>query len=269
MERPFIFIECKTTYRNEFEVTEGRQPTYALFFLKEGSFRIKLQGSEHIVKEGDCLLLSDDLDFFRAVIDPISFVYLKFRTNPKCPFSVDIPLGIVKFNNKERFIDSIEKYQRISEAKNSAVIYYREHLLEDILLQAFAECDRSLSNAALIESIDDEIANCHNIIAKNAANYIRSNLDKKLSVADICRAVSTNPSTLNFQMRKEFSLSTAAYTEKVKMNSARSLLRNTTYSVGEIAERCGYDNIYYFSSLFKKYHDITPTEYRKNYKKEM
>lgn len=266
MEKPFVFIECKTTSRDEFEMTEGRQPTYALFFLKKGSFRIKLDDKENIVKENDCIILPDDIDFFRTVIEPISFIYLKFKINPKCNFKIDVPYGIVRFKNHRRFRDSIEKYEKITEARGAAEIYYREHLLEDILLQAFAEQGAKNSIGSQFESIEDEVERCHDMVAKVAAQYILNNISSKITVDDLCRAASTNQSTLNFKMRKAFSMSSAAYVEHVRMSFARSLLRNTTYTIGEIASRCGYENIYYFSSVFSKCHDSSPTEYRNKYR---
>ena len=67
MEKPFEFIEYKMQRLDEFKITEGRQPTYALFFLKEGSFRLEINGKETNVSENDCVVLSDDLKFLRNV----------------------------------------------------------------------------------------------------------------------------------------------------------------------------------------------------------
>ena len=266
MERPFVFIECKTTWRKEFEVTSGRQPTYALFFLKKGSFKLTLDGSEHIVRERDCVIFSDDIDFFRTVIEPISFVYLKFKINPRCPFQVDIPLGMIHFKNCKRFIDSVEKYETLTEAQTPAAIYYREHLLEDILLQAFAEYKgRSLMDMHT-GNIEYKLEGCRDKIAKAAVQYIISHISEKLTVDLLCHVCGTNPSTLNFKLRKEFSASTAALIEKLRMSEARKLLRNTTFKINEIASRCGFENIYYFSSVFKKHHNTSPTEYRSRYR---
>ena len=266
MEKPFVFIEYKTTSRNEFEVTSGRQPTNALFFLKKGSFKLTIDGAERIVKDGDCVILSDDIDFFRTVIDPISFIYLKFKINPKCHFKVDIPFGIVSFENNSRFLDSIEKYESLAESQDPSVIYYREHLLEDILLQAFAEHKGSALADIHSGNSEFQIDSCKDEIARTALRYIISNISKKISVSTLCRIAETNPSTLNFKIRKAFSLSTAELIEQVRMNEARRLLRNSTYKISEVASRCGFENIYYFSSVFKKYHGIAPTEYRRNFR---
>ena len=264
MEKPFIFIECKMGWREEFRVTKGHQPTYALLFLKEGSFRLTIDGKETIVQKNDCAIFSDDLDFFRTVIDPIYFVYLKFRVNPKCPFRLQIPLGKVHFHDKNRFFDSIHKYEALMEAEDARAVYYREHLLEDILLQAFAENYQTPVIGSQFGQF--ELQNCHDEMVLQAATYILKNLSKKLYIKDVCQFVSTNPSTLNFKFQKELSCSVGDFITRARMQTARRLLRDTTYSIGKIASRSGFDNIYYFSAVFRKWHDSSPSEFRKQYR---
>ncbi len=48
-----------------------------------------------------------------------------------------------------------------------------------------------------------------------------------------------------------------------RMNRARELLKNTDFSVNEIAEKVGYSNSTYFYRVFKKENGVTPNEYRR------
>ena len=48
-----------------------------------------------------------------------------------------------------------------------------------------------------------------------------------------------------------------------RMELAAKLLKETLLTISEIAERCGYEDIYYFSKSFKKHHSISPGRYRK------
>lgn len=50
------------------------------------------------------------------------------------------------------------------------------------------------------------------------------------------------------------------------MVNAQSLLENTEYNIGEIAEIVGYDNPLYFSRVFKKEYGVSPAQYRKIWK---
>lgn len=258
MERPFIFIESKMAHREQFLTTKGRQPTYALLFLKEGTFSLNIDGKAEIIGAGDCAIFSDDIDFFRSVIEPISFVYIKFRPNPKCPFALPVPSGKWVFRNQKRFLDNIRQYESIMESTDSRHAYLREHLLEDILWQIFVECDGSAAEAT------DRTALCHDETVIAAIAYIREHLADKLSIKTICHAVGTNPSTLNFKFRRELSSSVGAFITEERMRQAKRLLIGTSYTIGAIATRCGYDNIYYFSTAFRQYYGESPSQFRQN-----
>ncbi len=48
-----------------------------------------------------------------------------------------------------------------------------------------------------------------------------------------------------------------------RMELAASFLKKPELTLTEIAERCGYEDIYYFNKSFKKYYSISPGKYRK------
>lgn len=258
MERPFIFIESKIACRNQFVMTAGRQPTFALLFIKEGRFSLDIDGRSETIGKGDCAIFSDDIDFFRSVIEPISFVYIKFRPNSKCPFALPIVSGKTVFRQTERFLDNIRRYEAIMESQDMRHAYLREHLLEDIFWQIFLESGGSAVDVA------DRTAVCHDATVRAAAAYIREHLDEKLSVNAICHRIGTNPSTLNFKFRRELSTSVGAFVTEERMRLAKRLLVGTSYTIGAIATRCGYDNIYYFSTVFRQQHGESPSSFRQN-----
>lgn len=58
-------------------------------------------------------------------------------------------------------------------------------------------------------------------------------------------------------------ISPAQYILSLRMVNAQSLLENTDYKIGEIAEIVGYDNQLYFSRVFRKEYGVSPAQYRK------
>lgn len=52
------------------------------------------------------------------------------------------------------------------------------------------------------------------------------------------------------------------YVTEKRMNQAKNMLKNTNAPLVEIAMSLGYENQSYFSSVFKKYCNMTPKEYR-------
>lgn len=56
------------------------------------------------------------------------------------------------------------------------------------------------------------------------------------------------------------------YLQKRRLCNAMSLLRNTQYSISMISSECGYDDSNYFSVVFKKETQQTPSQYRAKFK---
>ena len=48
----------------------------------------------------------------------------------------------------------------------------------------------------------------------------------------------------------------------LRMERAREMLITGQYSVTEIAAACGFDNVYYFSTVFKKHFGVAPSRYK-------
>ena len=58
-----------------------------------------------------------------------------------------------------------------------------------------------------------------------------------------------------------------SYFNKIKINEAKKLLRETDLSITAISKKIGFIDVKYFGSLFKKTEGQTPTEYKKKCQK--
>ncbi|MBQ8510177.1 MAG: helix-turn-helix transcriptional regulator [Clostridia bacterium] len=257
MEKPFILIDCRLTRREEFTVTDGTQPTWALLYIKEGSFELDFGDGKQTIAAGDTVIFDDSISFRRNVVQPIVFVYLRFRVNMRCPFALDVPVGKIEFADKERFLSTLHAYEAVMALTDRRVVYYKEHLLEDILFQLFLESMKP-SETQLPAATGDEQLN-------RAIEYIRSHMSRDLHINTICQAVHTNPSTLNWRFQRGLGMSVGAFVNDTRMNWAKRLLISTTFSISDIAVQCGYDNVYYFSTAFKKKYGMPPTAFRRDY----
>ncbi len=53
------------------------------------------------------------------------------------------------------------------------------------------------------------------------------------------------------------------YIQKKRLDVSRELLKNTEYSIGEIADLVDLSNKNYFSKVFKEKYQVAPSDYRK------
>lgn len=92
--------------------------------------------------------------------------------------------------------------------------------------------------------------------------YIDRNYSKKITTKDLSNIA--HISTYHFcRVFKEMTgKTTTDYINKVRLEKALSYLNKGTLNITEIALNCGFDNINYFSRLFKKYYNVSPSKFR-------
>ena len=78
--------------------------------------------------------------------------------------------------------------------------------------------------------------------------------------------VGCHPSYIWRVMKNTKDMTFTDYVAGQKLEMAKRMLVETDLSVAEIAERLSYSNAQNFIRLFKKHMDITPGQYRKQYK---
>lgn len=54
------------------------------------------------------------------------------------------------------------------------------------------------------------------------------------------------------------------YLTQTRLQAAEQLLRDTSLSVGEIAEQCGFSGANYFGDVFRRWKGVSPSQYRKH-----
>jgi AraC family transcriptional regulator, arabinose operon regulatory protein len=121
--------------------------------------------------------------------------------------------------------------------------------LEALLL----ECDRQ-NPLAMISSYDERI--------RRAMDYVERNLARKVTLADIARAVGLSSSRLAHLFREQSGQTPQHYLEGLRMQRAAELLRRTGFSIKQIADAVGYDSQFYFSQRFKVRTRQSPSSFR-------
>lgn len=84
-----------------------------------------------------------------------------------------------------------------------------------------------------------------------------------IDYAQLAKKYGYSESTLRRKFHSELGISLHQYRLQAKLTAAKSLLSDTSLSIGEISDQLGYESIFYFSRQFKKMMKITPSEMRK------
>lgn len=98
-----------------------------------------------------------------------------------------------------------------------------------------------------------------------AKQYINDNFNKNLTLEIVSDHIGFNPTYFSVFFKKETGKNFLEYLTELRIKNAKLYLISTDTDIMDIAEEVGYNDIKYFSKLFKKVTGISPSEYRKLY----
>lgn len=87
----------------------------------------------------------------------------------------------------------------------------------------------------------------------------RHNLSSDMLADKMCMSLSQ----LNRKVKAITGFSSSGYILQMRMDRAKRMLASTNTSIGDIAMKCGFPEMSYFSRMFKQTFQMTPSQYRK------
>lgn len=95
--------------------------------------------------------------------------------------------------------------------------------------------------------------------------WIEENYQENVSMDDLAKKAGLSKGYFFRAFRGAFGVSPLAYQQKLRIKAAKTLLKTTTLQCQEIANRIGFNDVYFFHRIFKKNTQYTPNQYRKLY----
>ncbi|MEI6425672.1 MAG: AraC family transcriptional regulator [Lentisphaerota bacterium] len=96
-----------------------------------------------------------------------------------------------------------------------------------------------------------------------ARDYIHSHYDSKISLEKLASIACVSKGHFQRAFKMKYGVSPVTYINQYRISAAKNLLSTTSLSCAEIAEEVGFDDIFYFSKVFKKVTGRNPKSLRK------
>ncbi|TVY10282.1 response regulator transcription factor [Paenibacillus cremeus] len=93
--------------------------------------------------------------------------------------------------------------------------------------------------------------------------YVHEHYAEEITLEGLSKQLYLSRNYLNQIFKKASGETFTTYLIRVRMEKAKALLIEGKYMIYEIAEQVGYKNVPYFSSIFKKYHGVNPSDFGK------
>lgn len=154
-------------------------------------------------------------------------------------------------------ISDAEKYRRLFvkalkiRLENSSGVQYREN---SVLYEILGELSRDFG---LLNTKKNYIA--------ESAEYMKQNFfNPELSIDSLAKRANVSPAQYRRKFRQLYEKSPKQYLDYLRFNYAKSLLETGYFSQKEVAFRCGFSDVVYFRTAFKKETGKSIKEYLKD-----
>ena len=137
---------------------------------------------------------------------------------------------------------------------NSALDAKASRSFED--LERFAQALFDATSQLLQRASDAD-----DIIARVTA-YIQQNFRENIDRDDVAAVAYITPNYLSKQFRSKMGMNLREYINQIRVEEAKRLLLSTNLPVSEVAGMAGYENISYFSTVFRKRTGMSPVDWR-------
>ncbi|MFB9327794.1 helix-turn-helix domain-containing protein [Paenibacillus aurantiacus] len=97
---------------------------------------------------------------------------------------------------------------------------------------------------------------------KDILRYIHHHFNEEISVQSLSEKFHLSPTYLSQLFKKEVGENFVEYLSRLRIRYACKLLAETNMTVSQIGEKCGFNDYFYFTRIFKRLNGMTPTQYR-------
>jgi len=114
---------------------------------------------------------------------------------------------------------------------------------------------RRVSQQKLPEGVSQEVFSC--------MQFIATHINEPITATDVVEYSGKSRAYLFKKFHEELGTSIAAYIMECRLREAKSLLRYTDKSLGEISSYLCFSSQSHFQNVFKKHYGVTPVQYRR------
>lgn len=273
MPNPNLGIDIFLTenYKKEKRFKTHWHENMQLYFFTEGEAIVECNIKRYYVTSGSIIVINNnELHSLESLSDNLKFYTI--RIDSSFLFSNQVDLCQTKFlsplsQNQISFQNLIENDKQILDCVNIIIHEYfskeigyelavKSYVYQLIVLLLRKYISKFLTKKELIIKVNN--LKRFDLIFE----YINNNYSKKITTKELSNIV--HISTYHFcRIFKQMTGKTPTdYINGIRLEKAVNYLNKGELNITEIALRCGFDSINYFSRLFKMQYNVSPTKFK-------
>ena len=189
------------------------------------------------------------MSFIEKIPDRIPNDPLRSEKNLGITLNTSLRIAVERGGLHPLYIHSISEKFAIQIEKTTSIHQLAE--LQKIMLREYCEAVRkySLKN--------------YSFLIRKAIEYIRFHLEQELNLETISAAIHCSTFELSRKFKKETGQTLTDYINTLRINEAIYIMENRNFTITDIAYMVGFNDVNYFTKVFKKIKGMTPSAYRK------
>jgi len=266
---PTIFYVSKVKMENDGVYHDHDFAEMAYILSGKGKYLIG--STEYDVEAGDLVICNPGVKHTHIIVNSkqprIEFIagFTDFQFKNMKPNSIELKDGgcIIRTKSKLKQQLSMHCHAMIAEKESNQVGQYfmfKSYLIQMLLLiiREIIDDERPKQESYNFETYSKSYA------VKRIIKYLNENYENKISLEQIAQNMYLSPVYISKIFKEETGESPINYLIKIRLEKAKEiLLEENSGSIKSIANQVGYDDVYHFSKLFKKYYGLSPLYYRK------
>lgn len=261
-EKPFIISSCGYYRVDSGPIIKTERPKgrgdYQLLYILDGKTHFYFDKVERVVSKGEMVLFRpyEPQCYIYYPEDKCQVFWVHFTGN-----EVDKILDYYNIirDKKVFYSGALPDYQWLFEQMIRELQLCRTNYKE--LLTMLLSHILLLANRYMIEGKKTGIDTLNDI--EQAIRYFNENYAKDININEYAKSLHISPCWFNRRFKQVTKKTPLQYIISVRLSNAKMLLETKAYNVTETAYAVGFNNPLYFSRLFTKNFNMSPTEYRK------
>lgn len=254
-QMPFL-IKCFGTSQEDEERqnVNSALTTNIMAYVVEGAGTVESSDGVMHLNAGDSYLIRADQTYkcYSDSEKPWVRIWVEFSGKIVAPI-----LDAYGLTHSMRF-EGISIQDHVKRIHNTAITFANRELMMEQCCDIFVKMCQYIRQEMLVQK-KEPIAVPDIAVLKE---YLDTHLSERFSLEKCSEIVSLSVSQTIRRFRAAYGMPPYEYLNQRRIETAKQLLMETTYSVQKIAELIGFQDPYYFSKYFKKKCGKSPNSYR-------
>ncbi len=227
-----------------------------ILYVDDGEGVVVCDFEQHPISRGDIFIINSDVFHSIHTDNYLSYYYLIVDSD-FCKTN-GLNMATILFEEKIRDSWAISMFGAILRTFTEEGAFYKAKVRAKVLDFLVYLCEKYGVEISEREKKRDK--NFDNIRA--AIIYIRDHIREKITVDTLAQMSGMSKYHFIREFKRITHYTPVMYVNIVRIEMARRLIGEKDLSIGEVSEKCGFDNVSYFTKTFKKYTGTTPSELR-------